>query len=128
MFTPAVLITGGNDAFLPDAEIYHPNRDSPCVLPPLYDDRMGHTQDGSLLCGGGRLGTRRSCRRWNPYTGKWNEVTESLIEGRAGHISWTPADGSVTFLMGGLMSQNTSEVINNDNHATASFPLQHGIV
>ena len=63
--TTAVLITGGQGA-RQSAEIYHPERDSACVLPDIPDRRQGHTQDGSLLCGDFR---RSSCRRWNPDTG-----------------------------------------------------------
>ena len=63
----AVLISEGND----DAEIYHPDRDSPCVLPNIPDRRYYHTyrsqaQDGSLMCGGYK--TPISCRRWNDTT------------------------------------------------------------
>ena len=125
MFTPAVLITGGIGTWQ-SAKIYHPDRDFVCVLPDLPDEREGHTQDGSLLCGGWR--TFRSCRRWNPDTGAWDLVTESLTENRTERISWTPADGSVTYLLGGARSKNTSEVIDYYNDARASFPLQHDTV
>ena len=47
MVTEAVLITGGKSA-----EMFHPDRDSPCVLPDLPDMRHSHSQDGSLVCGG----------------------------------------------------------------------------
>merc|ERR1739844_679418 len=81
---PAVLITGGWDTGR-SAEIYHPDRDSACVLPDLPDGRWDHTQDVSLLCGGWER--PKSCRRWN--TGAWDLVTESLRESRASHTSWT---------------------------------------
>jgi len=122
---PAVLITGSYvDSASQSAEIYHPARDSACVLPDLPDERNFHTQDGSLLCGG--LRTLGSCLRWNPEMGSWDNVTESLTENRVGHISWTPAGGSVTYLMGGARSKKTSEVISQDDGVSASsFPLQH---
>merc|ERR1719500_2579518 len=69
---PAVLITGGYGQ--QSAEIYQPHRDSSCVLPDLPEERFGHTQDGSLLCGGWE--TDRFCRRWNPKTGSWDLVPE----------------------------------------------------
>ena len=121
LFTTAVLITGGFES----AEIYLPNGDSACVLPDLpdYSSRQGHTQDGLLLCGG--YYTTRSCRRWNTDTGAWDLVTESLTEKRWDHISWTPADGSVTYLMGGYSSDNTSDVIDNDGSVRASFPMRN---
>ena len=125
MFTPAVLITGGQRTDLL-AEIYHPDREYPCVLPNLPDRRQGHSQDGSLMCGG--LYTPRSCRRWNNDTGAWDLMTESLTKDRAYHISWTTADGSVTYLMGGngVGSDTTSDVIDNRSGGVkSSFPLKH---
>ena len=122
ILTAAVLITGGEGA-LQSAEIYQPNRHSACVLPDLPDQRYGHTQDGSLLCGG--WGTNRSCRRWNSTTGAWDLLTESLTKKRRAHTSWTPVDGSVTYLMGDDGSEKTSEAIGKENLVTASFPLQH---
>ena len=125
MFTSAVLITGGYEE--QSAEIYQPHRDRSCVLPDLPKERYGHTQDGSLLCGG-ETAPDRSCRRWNSKTGSWDMVPESLTEKRDFHISWTPADGSVTYLLGGARSKNTSEVIDYYNDVRASFPLQHDTV
>ena len=118
LFTSAVLITGGFES----AEIYNPDGDSACVLPDLPDSRQDHTQDGLLLCGG--YYSTKSCRRWNPDTGNWDLVTESLTEKRWDHISWTPADGTVTYLMGGYSSDNTSDVM-NDGSVSASFPLRN---
>ena len=122
LLTSAVLITGGEGA-LQSAEIYQPNRGSACVLPDLPDQRYGHTQDGSLLCGG--WGTHRSCRRWNISTGAWDLVTESLTKKRRAHTSWTPVDGSVTYLMGGWWSEETSEVLDMKSNVRLPFPLQH---
>ena len=120
----AVLITGG---LVTDqsAEIYHPDRDTPCVLTALPRQRYVHTQDGELMCGGGWTWRTRSCRRGKADTGDWNLVTDSLTEERREHTSWTPADGSVTYLMGGLWSDQTSEAIDKDNGVTSSFPMQH---
>ena len=120
----AVLITGGYDTEQ-SAEIYHPDRYSPCIITNIPDQRRIHTQDGSLICGGG-LTLSRSCRRWTPDTGTWDLMTESLIEERGAHISWTTADGSVTYLMGGYWSHTTSEMLEHDNSkVSTSFPLKH---
>ena len=106
--------------------IYHPDLDLYflCVLPDLPDRQFDHTQDGSLVCGGWNT-PDRSCRRWNADTWTWDLVTESLTFPRWGHTSWTPADGSVTYLMGGWYSGKTSEAIDQDNGVTSSFPLRH---
>ena len=126
MFTPAVLITGGFGA-KKLAEIYHLERNSSCKLGDLPEERWHHTQDGDLLCGG--WFTNKSCRRWNPATGTWDLVTESLTEERVDHISWTPVDGTVTYLIGGYYSPSTSHVIDKHNNSVrASFPLKHNTV
>ena len=128
MFTAAVLITGGVERGTPQsAEIYHPERDSPCFLPDLPANRAYHTQDGSLplLCGGSDK--LRICWRWNPDTGTWDMATESLTKKRSSHISWTPGDGSETYLIGGSYSDRTSEIIDLENNVKSSFPLQHRI-
>ena len=123
MFTPAVLITGGWAGMI-SAEIYQPDRDSACVLPDLPDVRFGHTQDGSLTCGGGFNSAKRSCHRWNSVTGTWDLVTESLTGGRDDHTSWTPADGSGTYLMGGGgWSYKTAEVA--EDKRIRIFSLKH---
>ena len=119
----AVLITGSWDGAAQSAEIYHPDRKSACIIPDLPDRRAYHTQDSTLVCGG--FWTRRSCRRWNADTGAWDLVTESLTEKRWDHISWTPADGSVTYLMGGYSCDNTSDVIDNDGSVSTSFPMRN---
>ena len=108
---------------LRSAEIYHSARDTPCVLPLLPELRIYHDQDGSLVCGGKH--TDESCRKWNPNTGDWDLVTESLIQYRRGHTTWTPLDGSGTYLMGGYYSGQTSEVLDLENNVRSSFPLKY---
>ena len=121
-----MLITGGRGkGAYSSAEIYHPDRENPCVLPDLYWDRVSHTQDGSLVCGGEYTFTPRSCRRWNADTGNWDLLNYSLTENRMHHIAWTPVDGSVTYLMGGEESLTTSDAIHKNNSVTSSFPLKH---
>ena len=122
----AVLITGGDGAGK-SAEIYHSDRDSYCILPDLPEWREHHTQDGSLMCGGGYGKTTTSCGRWNPDTGAWDLMPELLIGFEPYHTSWTPADGSKTFLMGGWSRKN-SVFLNRQSRGYAvgsSFPLQH---
>ena len=67
-------------------------------------------------------------RRWNPDTGAWDEVTNvtnSLTHERAEHVSWTPADGSGTYLMGGRVDGWTSEIIDTDGNVGSSFSLSY---
>ena len=119
-----MLVTGGGFLARQSAEIYHLDRDFACVLPDLPDFRYGHTQDGSLLCGG--YDTPKSCLKWNSDNGRWDMVTETLTENRWGLTSWTPVDGSwLTFLMGGY-SYKTYEILTGyEDGIHASFPPQH---
>ncbi len=123
----AVLISGGWVAGTPDtsAEIFHPDRESSCVLPDMPKARIYHTQDGSLVCGGKMA--PRSCHRWNPDTGAWDLVTEALTEPRVYHTSWTPVYGSVTYLIGSYWPENdkTTESIDIDNGVRPLFPLKY---
>ena len=122
----AVLITGGYRTGQ-SAEIYYPDKDSPCVLPNIQDSRYDHTQDDTLMCGG--RNTHRYCRRWNADTGAWDLLTESFTEPRYYHTSWTPADGAVTYLMGGSQSETTSNILQHENNKVSkSFPLKHETV
>ena len=124
-----MLITGSWDGAEESAEIYHPDIDSACILPELPEQRYYHTQDGFLVCGGKMA--PRSCRIWNPDTGAWDLVTESLTEDRIHHNSWTPEGGSATYLIGGYGSGETSEAItkvSSKNHIIVSFPLQNSTV
>ena len=129
-----MLITGGGGGIGQLAEIYHSDTpESPCVLnTEIPDLRWLHTQDGTLLCGG--EDSTGSCQRWNADTGAWDLVTEEglmypvrLTEERWGHISWTPADGSVTYLMGGWRDPGyTSEMLEHDtNKVSTSFPMKY---
>ena len=78
------------------------------------------------MCGG--QDTLRSCQMWNADTGAWDLVTESLTEDRDNHTSWTPAGGSVTYLMGGYWSQTTSDILQHDNSKfSVSFPMKHDL-
>ena len=122
-----MVITGSSNDYDTGhtAEIYHPDRDTPCVLPDLPHWLEYHTQDGSLMCGGGY--TEISCWRWNPDTGAWDELANSLAQARYGHVSWTPADGSGTYLIGGNFydSQRTSEIVDTDGNIRSSFSLKY---
>ena len=117
-----MLITGGISGTR-SAEIYHPDRDSACILTHLPEKFYGHTLDGSMLCGGRE--TFKSCRKWNPETGAWDLVTEALTDKRLEHTSWTPVDGSVTYLIGGAGSSGSTTDILDHNNSSASFPLKH---
>ena len=93
-----ILITGGYGS-LNTAELYLPSSGLSCSLPNLPGDRWEHTQESSgLLCGG--YGSEESCIQWSPATGTWEELL-TLDVGRNNHVSWTPSNGTGTYLLGG---------------------------
>ena len=58
----------------------------------------GHTQDGSLMCGGFH---KESCSEWNSDSGIWNWKFLTLPRNKEDHASWTPQSDVGTYLMGG---------------------------
>ena len=101
------------------------------MLPNITDVRSGHTQDGLLLCGGGDAfmaedKTLLTCLTWSQ--GTWN-VSHHMIYRRMNHVSWTPASGAGTYLMGGVFvadvpppSQKT-EIVRPDGTVEHGFDL-----
>ena len=101
---------GFNGIYLRSAEIYIPESNTTCSLPPLPEARYRHTQDGGLACGGGRTtGAHRSCDQWT--NGTWTRTT-NLKASRYGHESWSTAEG--VFLIGGDFNALTSELVKED--------------
>ena len=85
-------------------------------------------QDGLLLCGGADINisvdTNGTCRRWNSDTGAWDMVPRYLVVSRVNHSSWTPVNGSGTYLMGGGgRSYKTAEVA--EDKRIRIFSLKH---
>ncbi len=91
-----VLITGGSG--LNTAELFLPSDGTSCTLPHLPQSRDYHTVDNHILCGGD--GTGNSCLKWSPDTGTWEELLTLDVD-RYFHVSWTPASGTGTYLIGG---------------------------
>ena len=47
---------------------------------------------------------------WNPDTGTWN-TSHKLSEGRDALCSWTPDPRGGTYLIGGVQSPSTTEIV-----------------
>ena len=113
------------------SEIYDPWTKTSCMLPNITDIRVGHTQDGLLLCGGGAGflavdNTLLTCLTWSQ--GTWN-VSHHMIYRRKNHVSWTPASGAGTYLMGGVFITDVpnpdkkTEIVKPDGTAEQGFDL-----
>ena len=116
-----VLITGG-DRNPNTAELYLPSSGASYPLSGLPDWRRYHSVDQELLCGGSY--TPDSCLQWSPDTGSW-EAAITLDVWRRDHISWTPANGRGTYLMGGYDSKSTTTLITPDGEQEPGFPLKY---
>ena len=128
-FIAGVLITGGYPAGTAgnQSELYLPSSDSSCTLPSLPDGRYHHTySEGGLLCGGRITITTaiNNCLQWRPDTGSWERGLYLDVE-RYEHVSWTPASGSGTYLMGGYGSRRTTTIIKPDMTEEEGFPLKN---
>ena len=78
--------------------------------------------DNHLLCGGS--GASNTCLQWNPDTGIW-ELLLTLDVDRVGHVSWTPASGTGTYLIGGTGSGMTTTLITSEGGQETGFPLKY---
>ena len=119
----AVLITGGYDGgTLNTAELFLPSDGTSCALPSLPQIRRYHTVDNNILCGG--YGTEDSCLQWSPDTGTWEELTILTIR-RSSHVSWSPASGIGTYLIGGGGSKTTTTLLTPVGGQQTGFLLKY---
>ena len=92
-----------------------------CALPDLPDQRIFHTSDNHITCGGSY--TQTSCLHY--VAGKWTKYRNDLMFKRYYHVSWRRPDGEV-MLIGGEHSKKTSEVVSNSGHQEG-FNLKHDV-
>ena len=122
LFFSAILITSGTRGgyYQKTAEIYLPSNNTSCSLDAeLPEGRDFHTQDGPWACGGGEYNsTQRTCDKWGQ--GSWTR-SHSLSVERCGHVSWATSSG--VYLMGGIHSGTTSELVKEDGTVDDGFPL-----
>ena len=117
-----VLITGGVNRNT--AELFLPSDGTSRTLPSLPETREDHTVDNHILCGG--YDTSYSCLQWSPDTGTWEELL-TLDVRRMYHVSWTPASGTGTFLIGGIASgsEMTTSLITHEGGQETGFSLEY---
>ena len=105
------------------AELYLPSSARHMPITPLPDWKFAHvvSKDG-LLCDG------YSCLKWSPDTGSW-EAAGTLDIGRDYLVSWTPANSSDFYLMGGgdsfEESMDTTTLIKPDGTQEPGFLLKY---
>ena len=120
---PAVLITGGYRE--KTAELFLPSTGTSCALPNLPELRYYHSADNNILCGGS-TNYNGNCLQWSPDTGTWEELL-TLDVGRTYHVSWTPASGTGTYLIGGYGSDidMTTTLITPEGGQEIGFLLKY---
>ena len=121
-----VLITGGDagtdNLGTNSAEIYLPDSSTSCILPVASDlllRQSGHTQDvvcGSLVSNP----DTKYCSKWT--NGVWTQ-SHKLRNWRLGHVSWATASG--VYLLGGIFSPKSSELVKEDGSVEDGFPLKY---
>ena len=125
LFISVVLITGGMGGHNPDrwsSEIYNPVTNTSCSLSHSHspDVEHEHSQDGDLACGG--YPSKTSCLKWSPASGTWTK-SHTLRQKRMNHVSWATASG--VYLIGGMISPNTSEKVKLDGSVEEGFDLKY---
>ena len=91
-----------------------------CRLTDLPARRLGHTQSGLTVCGGGTdLQTRSSCVR---LEGRGWVTSHTLLYPRIHHTNWNSPLGLV--LLGGA-PVNAAELLHQNGTSSVLFYIQH---
>jgi len=116
----AIIVTGGNNA-LTSVDLLFNNGSYYCGLPNLPDNRIAHSQNGFVTCGGSYSSyTRKSCLTF--VDGEWQQTHYPLLEDRYYFSSWQTSNHGI-YLIGGSESSYTSEVIDADGNTESGFDL-----
>ena len=125
-----ILITGGDslNGFLSSVELFIPEINHSCSLPPMRRRRKLHSQNQFLACGGGDRSSGSTCEEFNPELGQWSLRTSPLIQSRRRHSSWTLNNGSV-ILLGGIhiSKENITELVSPGLPSVRSLQLNEGM-
>ena len=89
----------------------------------MPEGRTYHVQASNYACGSRNSKTWKTCVKWSE--GSWNTSGSdiTLRERRYGHVSW--ASGAGVYLMGGIYSPMTSELVREDGTVEEGFPLEY---
>ena len=128
-----VLISGGYGyggygeypGYLKSVEVYIPASNTTCSLPQQPGERVFHTQDGELACGGGfGSSLQTTCVKWSSDSGSWSQ-SHTLRQERTQHVSLATEDG--VYLMGGQDSSSwrTTELVKEDGSVEDGFSLKY---
>ena len=117
-----VRITGGIESQT-KAELFNPQSNKSCPLPPFSPGRSRHTSCGDLLCGGhgSESTTLGTCNHINNAS-----INVTLREMRGYHLCWKlPGEQTDVLLLGGIFSVNkTTERISGFS-SSMSFTLPY---
>ena len=118
----AILIAGGVS---PEVEIWNPDENTICTIPPFPRGLSHGTLNGMKYCHprGGNYWNETECVGFNQ--GTWSRTNAGFQHRRSFHTSWETEEG--IYLMGGDGSSQTSELARNDGTVTEGFSLQYPI-
>ena len=120
----AILVTGGwTSATVTTAEVILTNGTALCNIEDLPERRYYHTQNGPTVCGGSY--TRRSCIQYKE--GSWITLVDDLVHWRYYHSSWMMNQEGDIMLIGGSVSQTTTEIVYQNGTNIRSFDLKYAI-
>jgi len=117
----AILITGGYQNYQSEyrsVEALTGEGNQLCKLADLPDDRMYHTMDGEMLCGG--IQTKKSCLQYKD--GIWNVLPWQMMHERKRHVSW--ASGGEVVLMGGTPDDQLASELVSPSGTVEDFPTK----
>ena len=78
------------------------------------------------MCGGSWIvNTQITCVKWSSESGSWTH-SHTLRQRRRYHVSWATDDG--VYLMGGVYSRKTTELVKEDGLVEDGFSLKYDIL
>ena len=115
-----VLVTGGvgaTQSVKKTVELLAINGTRLCSLPDFAEHRVYHSQTGYVTCSG------KSCVTFS--SGRWKKThTWEKIRRRVDHTAWASPNG--VLLLGGnaILTQTTTELLNDNGGSAPSFTLK----
>jgi len=122
-----ILVTGGaSEKAIISVEVLNNDGTPLCMLSDLPNERLLHTMNNDMLCGGGNELPMASCLQYTD--GGWKEYTSYTHKKKIYHVSWLRPDGGVQLIGGwvaGRQEEHDPTVIVKGSSSKPGFKTKH---
>jgi len=122
-----ILVTGGaSEKAVISVEVLNNDGTPLCMLSDLPNERLLHTMNNDMLCGGGNELPMASCLQYTD--GGWKEYTSYTHKKKMYHVSWLRPDGGVQLIGGwgdGRQEEHEPTVIVKGSSSKPGFKTKH---